>query len=384
MKVGFISKGKPQNRKQWSGTVSYMYEEISKNHEIIVIDIDKKRPVLKFCQKVLAKGIRILTKKTYLATYSLLEAWCDSIFVSKIVSTTDLDVIFCPARSGSIAFLKTDVPIVYLTDGTFSQMVNYYPYLSNLSLITKISGEYIERNAIKNSRYVVAASDWTNASVVSDYHKSSVLVKTICFGANVSDKEKTQKRENKELILSSQEQINLLFCGVDWQRKGGPIAIETYRIMKQTGRKVRLWLVGCNPPSEIIDEDIVCVGFLDKNNKEDAKKLEEIYQIADFLLLPTTAECAGIVFTEASSFGIPSVTYDTGGISSYVRNGVNGFLLKQGSSAKDFADTIMRNYDDADTMLRLKRGCFNAYFQQFNWTNWGGEIESLFSRLGRG
>lgn len=45
----------------------------------------------------------------------------------------------------------------------------------------------------------------------------------------------------------------------------------------------------------------------------------------NFLLLPTIAECAGIVFAEASGYGIPSITYDTGGVGTYVIDGINGF-----------------------------------------------------------
>lgn len=33
------------------------------------------------------------------------------------------------------------------------------------------------------------------------------------------------------------------------------------------------------------------------------------------LLLPTRAECAGIVFNEASAYGVPILLTDTGGVS---------------------------------------------------------------------
>ena len=48
---------------------------------------------------------------------------------------------------------------------------------------------------------------------------------------------------------------------------------------------------------------------------------------SDILLLPTQAECAGIVFVEASAYSMPIFTHDTGGISNYVINGINGYRL---------------------------------------------------------
>ena len=56
------------------------------------------------------------------------------------------------------------------------------------------------------------------------------------------------------------------------------------------------------------------VGFLNKNIPEQYQKLITIMGRCNLFLLPTKAECAGIVLCEASAFGLPIFTFDTGGL----------------------------------------------------------------------
>ncbi|MDY2686439.1 MAG: glycosyltransferase [Selenomonadaceae bacterium] len=43
--------------------------------------------------------------------------------------------------------------------------------------------------------------------------------------------------------------------------------------------------------------------------------------------MPTHAECAGIVFCESSAYGLPSLAYQMGGISSLIKDNVTGKLF---------------------------------------------------------
>lgn len=72
---------------------------------------------------------------------------------------------------------------------------------------------------------------------------------------------------------------------------------------------------------EIVDLDFVeNLGFLDKNNPNEYQKYPNTWSKVHLLLLPTRAECAGIVFNEASVYGVPILSPDTGGVSDYVFN----------------------------------------------------------------
>jgi glycosyltransferase involved in cell wall biosynthesis len=60
------------------------------------------------------------------------------------------------------------------------------------------------------------------------------------------------------------------------------------------------------------------------------------------------AEAAGIVFCEASAFGLLSLSYSTGGVPDYVANGVNGACLSAGSSSEDVANAVIEILRDSN------------------------------------
>ena len=62
-----------------------------------------------------------------------------------------VDFIFSPAASAEIAYLKTDIPIVYSSDITFALILNYYHNYSNFNLASRKYGELIEHRAISKA-----------------------------------------------------------------------------------------------------------------------------------------------------------------------------------------------------------------------------------------
>jgi glycosyltransferase involved in cell wall biosynthesis len=93
--------------------------------------------------------------------------------------------------------------------------------------------------------------------------------------------------------------------------------------------------------------------------------------------LPTRAEAAGIVFCEASAFGVPSLTLKTGGVEDYVRNGINGICLPYNSKPKDFAKSILEIVKDKDRYSSLCVGAFNEYKNRLNWECTASELVHL-------
>ncbi len=40
------------------------------------------------------------------------------------------------------------------------------------------------------------------------------------------------------------DELELLYVGRDWERKGGPMAVDVARLLHESGHKVRLHVVG--------------------------------------------------------------------------------------------------------------------------------------------
>lgn len=94
------------------------------------------------------------------------------------------------------------------------------------------------------------------------------------------------------------------------------------------------------------------------------------------LLLPRHAECSATVFNEASAFGLPSFTYDTGGLGNYVIDGENGFRLDIHSSAEDFARIIERIIKN-DGFEKLHEGALRLYKEKNSWKAWSRRFATL-------
>lgn len=372
MRIAYIVEGDPLNRRLWSGTVTAAYTALSKKYDVEAVDISKRSHLLDAVYKIFGKMVRLFTGKRFMHSFGRWAAKRDSRAVDRyLAGRDDIDLVFCAAKSGSIAYVKTDKRIVYLTDATFDSMCDYYGYMSNLAPVTIRSGNEIERRAIENSDVVICASEWAKESVVSVYGASKNKVFVIPFGANISDPTSQS---------SPTDSFNILFCGVEWERKGGTLAVEAFRELKKENKNCKLYLVGCEPQCDVSDEDIIKVGFLNKNVPEEKQRLDNIYATASCLLLPTIAEAAGIVFAEASAHGIPSVTHDTGGVGTYVIDGVNGFKLALGSSAVDFSCVLSKIINDNKLYSTLRNGCLELYESRFNWNSWLESFSSIVEK----
>jgi glycosyltransferase involved in cell wall biosynthesis len=297
--------------------------------------------------------------------------------LQKELKKKPVDILFVSASSQLIAYLETDIPIIYMTDATFQQLQGYYPYFSNLANYNVRQGIELDKKAFQKSAHCMLASDWNKNSAINDYGIDAGKISVIPCGANLD-----KIPALTDLNIGTPVQCRLLFLGVEWDRKGGDIALETFRILKQKGVNPHLHIIGCVPPVDISEEkNITAIPFLDKNKLEDFKQLHQIFLLTDFLLLPTRAECAGVVYSEASAYGIPSITTDTGGVSTYIKNGINGFTLPLQAAADAYAKKISQLLADKQAMQNLKHTSRKYYEDKLNWDLWGYQFQQIAERL---
>ena len=109
--------------------------------------------------------------------------------------------------------------------------------------------------------------------------------------------------------------------------------------------------------------------------------MHEILLQTDFLVLPTRAECAGIVYSEAAAYGIPSITTNTGGIGDCVQDGVTGFTLPLSATITDYADLIVSILNSADKQKSLKLAARNYFEMEMNWNKLGSRFFEIAQNL---
>ena len=367
-RVLLVSSGNPRDKRQWSGIEYSIYQQLMKYYDLDVLTVKVKWGML--LDKL---RMRATTFGRRHHGFGLLNSYLCSKRVQRKLNTGAYDAAFVFGCSNT-AFIKTSTPIVYFTDATTHVMQGYY---WNYGWLLAKEADFIQGRCLRNNTINLAASSWALEDMVNYFEVSRQKCMLCQFGANVEidNTIPTSKGKGKD--------INILFVGAEWERKGGDIAIDTLRRLKEMDkdRHFKLHMVGKKPEKDISEKDVTHYGFLNRNIPEQEALHTKLFKESDIFLLPTKAECAGIVFCEASAYGIPCVTYDTGGIADYVMNGVNGFRLAPGASGKEFAETILNILNTPSLKDKLSEGGKKLYKDSLNWDACGKTISSVIERL---
>jgi len=373
MKIGFYSVVPLDDKKNWSGTMFKMYEQLLiQGYEVVWI------PKVHFTEKEEKR-------------FKLIERWFNKIFnrgynrhlfiykakiaarrLEKNLKEFKVDVIFNPTHVNDFAYLKTDLPIVYLNDANVAQLLNYYHYYSGFGILSKIETKYLEKKTLKNSSYIVFSSDWARNFAIDFYAIDKEKVKTIKFGANITVPEKID-------LNKSPDEFTFLFLAVDWIRKRGTLAYESLKILREKGYPVKMLIVGCNP--EIKDDWVTVIPFLNKNNPDEFREIQNHLLSSHFLFVPTKADCTPIAFCEAAGYGLPVISTDTGGVSAHVIEGYNGCLLSEDANEEDYANTIEKLIKSPQTIIEYSQNARKLYEKELNWENWGYQFSKILKQL---
>ena len=250
---------------------------------------------------------------------------------------------------------------------------------SNLLPVSIWEGNLIERRAIRRAAAAVFATDWAAQSALNDYGADPRKVHVIPFGANL---EEVPPRD-EALRRTRSSGCRLVFVGADWGRKGGDIAYETLLELEKRGVAAELVVCGCHPPDGLAHARLTVIPYLDKANPDQRARLARLLSWADFFLLPTRAECSGIVFCEANAFGLPVLATDTGGVSCVLTAGRNGILMPLAARGYDYAELLVRLHRDEVRYRSLVQGARAAFEDRFTWDLWGERIATILTAIGR-
>lgn len=377
LKIAYVSSYNPLDKSVWSGTAYSIYNSLSK----FVGDVEILGPYLpglaRFRGRLKSLLARLSGGKRYNYGHSFLMAGAYGDFFNKKLAEGNYDLIVAPAGACIVAGLKTNIPIVYITDSTVAVSLNYHDNLSNLSDESVKESLAVEQEALQKASLCVFSSQWAAQSAARDFNIPYDKVKIIPYGANF---EKLPAANEVEYEKRG-PMINLLFVGVYWESKGGERAYNCLLRLLESGYKARLTVCGCTPPPQFNHPAMEVVPFLNKNNEKDAARLSELFKAADFLLLPTRFDCTPIVICEASAYGIPTLCADTGGVRGHLLEGVNGFLISYNDMGAGYEAKIIELWKNPEMMRSLRHSSRRFYEENLNWNHWTTEFNKLITPL---
>ena len=366
MRKALVILGSNKNDKcAWSGTNYHITHALEQHFESEYYRfVDESRLLRKLVQLYYGFLRRVFGINRTIMPYWYLRH--TSRKAAKTVDRSPAEYVFT-TNSHLVPFLlKSGKKIVYISDAVFHSMIDYYWF--NYDKRDFAVFDKLQRQTLQGSYLNFLASQWAVDSSIG-YYKSNPRT-TIClpFGANLPECAAIDRH------LKS-DKVTVLFCGVDRVRKGLDIAVNTIHELNARHKKAfRLEVLGLEGTSH---DDIVFHGRKNKNDKADLAYIENLYRGADLFLLPTKAECAGIVFCEAAMFSLPIVSHNTGGVPTYVKDGYNGILLEIGSNASDFADAVERIIRDSETYEIYSKNSRDYYESDLSWKKWGEHIATI-------
>jgi glycosyltransferase involved in cell wall biosynthesis len=380
MKVAVINTFDVKDIKNWSGIpfhLSVFLERFFGRDHIDFVAIPLKRGVLSYLKGFYYNRVK---KLNYLSDFDgdVLAA-NDKAFEGVRNKGYDVIITF---QFFIIPNLKNPKSkIIFWSDATFQNLLNYYQYVSNLpsSGIKRIHA--IQKEALKISDAVIFSSQWAGDSAVQRYETDPRKLNIIPFASNLnslpSPAEIASFIEKRNL-----SPLKLLFLGVDWERKGGDDAVKVLNNLNQKGIRAVLYAVGVEVPATYADNpNIISTGFINKNIAEGEAKIIELLKESTFLILPTKADCTPVVFSEANSYGLPVITTTVGGIASVVSADVNGCCF----AIDDFvtgATAFIEKYGAAsDAYRQLCLNSYRYYNEALSWDNLEEKFKTVLTAL---
>lgn len=382
MKVTYISASRIDNLHAWSGLPHHMAASLkSAGLEVNILD-SLQFPRLLWPERIARYGVNKLglaPRHTWLFDPRVLRDYARQL--NHQIDSLKGDVIFA---SGSVymAFVKSSRPIVFWSDATYANLINYYFSENEVDEITWSNGNAMELAALQNASLGFYSSSWAAESAVRDYQMSAERVHIIPFGANFHE-EPTDEKVAEYIHSRPKTPCRLFFLGVDWDRKDGTTALAVAEHLTQMGLPCELTLAGCQPPHGThLPAYVRSLGSIDKDSAEGKKLLQRLFSEAHFFLLPSRADCTPVVFSEANSYGVPVLTTATGGIPSIIRNGINGFCVARDESlVAHLAQHVLDTLSDHDRYLTLAKTSRREYTSRLNWKTSGQEIRRLLEKL---
>lgn len=280
------------------------------------------------------------------------------------LAAADVDAVMV---LGSVASrcLPAGMRHVVFTDSTWDTNVDYYPTMTNVCARSRRFAEEVDRLAWSRADHVVITSEWAKQNLVDHYGMRPDQVTVVPIGANT-----VCELDAGALAARAAQRadgpMRLFWIGVEWERKGGAIAVAVAAELHRRGVPVELHMAGVYPDIEP-QPWLHLHGFL--NFTTDRTRAEEIFLSSYMLMLPTTAEDAGIAFAEAASFAVPSIAPATGGVPTMVEDGVNGILLREGADPHEYADELEALWNDRDRYVALAVSSRARYERELAWAH---------------
>lgn len=181
--------------------------------------------------------------------------------------------------------------------------------------------------------------------------------------------------EPKKITKGKYKKNNFVYIGRLTYDKGVNALINVFNKLKKNGYDYKLTLVGNGEIDESYphEANVVFEGF--------QTELEKYYLNADYFISLTSQENCSLSVIDALSYGIPVVTTPVGGNPELVKDGYDGYIVKQNEEAVYNLIVGIISKNTAKDYAKLSKNCLSHYEENFNIVNQRDKYKELFESL---
>jgi glycosyltransferase involved in cell wall biosynthesis len=309
--------------------------------------------------------------------------------VSDRLQRLEVDCVICQGSS-MLPFLESKAFVCLWHDSTWQTLLQipFDEFRGSYPLLHEWDQLVLEKSTL-----IAYAAEWVRDETIRHYSVALDKLVVVPFGASVFD----PADEVVEHSVAARERspCQLTFIGVDWIRKGLPLAHSLMKRLNLAGVPAVLNVVGpsfdlasptrgglahrrpafCSPFSSRdlfslrvhTDECVRAWGFLNKDVRSQYLQFCRILRGTHFLVHPAEFECFGVALAEANAFGVPVLSLDRCGPRSIIKSGLNGHLFEPDRFVAEASALIAPRLDTYEVYRRECRAAFDEYKNRLNW-----------------
>jgi len=363
-----------------SGTTVSIYKNLKKYFNVVPVGpLFLEKPVIQTGLNFLYKKCLFPYQFATVHNWKTIKGYARQLQI--YIDDPKIDAIFASSTIYA-AGLKTNKPIFAYADFSFYNGLNYYPFGKNLFPSSQKQALEVDKFCFEKSTKVFLASEWAREETIKAYNLSADKIKVIKRGANLESEFSNNQIDSLIKKRIDGEIKKFLFLGVSWKRKGGDIAVDLVSKIRNLGYNAELQIIGCTPPNKVKELPYVHVfPFLNRQNENDLQTLRNLFSEAFCFILPTQAEAMGIVFAEAASFGLPSISFDTGGVSAAIENNKTGILFSFSERSEIMIERILHLLNNNILYQRMSKNAFEKYKNELNWDIIAQKIKEIVTPI---
>ena len=237
--------------------------------------------------------------------------------------------------------------------------INPQQYIRSTAWIKKC-----ELKLFKEATLIFTFGSQVRDSLINQYNIPDHKVITTYAGSNVSHE---SSNDIKKTFTK-----NILFVGVDWERKGGPILIEVFKKILKKHPDASLTIVG-SAPKGITIPNCKIIG------KIPVEDLWKYYSSASIFCMPTLREPFGVVFVEAMKYKLPIIANNIGALSDLVKDDFNGYLIH--NDIEGYVEAICKLLNNPEKCMEMGQNGYEFARDNFTWEKVGQTLKSNIERV---